>query len=741
MTESEDKLVKFIQCDAPPLKNGKYTITIKEAVNQLQPNEFSATMKFAVTGARFAIETEDINCPFPPDLANGEYSGVLPHIVLNRRTLPWERASIPSSEVAPWLAVLLFNDDECVLTQKEGVTDVVPDGKHVVTQKLTAKALVKKGSDITVDGSSVSSKGELPEDYLSYPGINHLECGESPDDPCTVIDIPLELFNRVAPAAEDMQYTAQIREVDTTNTVDHTDSTIQYAIVMGNRVAKDNAKSQVFLVSLEKMGDYLPGSDGTSSPHIPAGTTHLRLITYYHWSFTANAMGETFQGLARNLNKGPDGSQGLTSLQYPFSGTPPARERVEIAISHQASGTLTSEDAEVLVNNAFSMGYTPLNHHLRHAGQTVSWYRGPLVPYPVAMSISTPVSCPDAANQYNPQNGMFDISYGAAWQLGQLLALQNAGFSTSLYQWKSNAHEADFIAREQEIIHRKIQDKSANGKPVFHSFFKAWAANRMQASTTPYNDAATWIAKLMLLNGVPFQYLVPDESMLPPESLRLFFLDPNWIAALVDGALSIGRFTAEGLKQDARHLPPLREAASRATKSLRQNPRLLTAHNNGSGRISGFLLRSQLVSGWPGLNIKGYSDISGDVEIPILRMSRLSDEIMICIFDGVVKVVAICEPSEQLHSGIEVISGQYTTTLRAVTGPTPGKQFLTGDPYAIVPSRHDGSGSQTLMIGKAADNILEKLYSDFGQGIKTVTSAEFALEMVKGSVEVEFQQG
>jgi hypothetical protein len=737
MTKSEDRLVKFIQCDTPPLKSGKYAITVKEVVNQQQPNEFSATMKFAVTGVRFAINTEDINCPFPPDLANGEYSGTLPHIVLNRRTLPWERASIASTEAVPWLAVLLFNDDECALAQK-GLT---ADDKKVVIQKLTAKALAENGSDITVDGSAVTPKGELPKNYLSYPGINHLECGESPDDPCTVIDIPLELFNRVAPAAEDMQYTAQIREVDTTNTVDHTDSIIQYAIVMGNRVAKDNAKSQVFLVSLEKMGDYLPGSDGTASPHIPAGTTHLRLITYYHWSFTANTMGETFNGLASNLNKGSDGTQGLTSLQYPFNGNPPARERVETAISHQAKGTLTSEDAEVLVNNAFSMGYIPLNHHLRHAGQTVSWYRGPLVPYPVAMSISIPFSCPDAANQYNPQAGMFDVSYGAAWQLGQLLALQNTGFSTSLYIWKRNTHKAEFITKEQELIRHRLQDKSANGRSVFQSLFSIRAANGLQASTAQHTDAQSWTAKLMLLNGVPFQYLVPDESMLPPESLRLFFIDPNWIAALTDGAFSIGRFTTEELKQDARHLPILREAASRATKSLRQNPVPLTAHKNDGGRISGFLLRSQLVSGWPGLNIKGYSDSSGDLEIPILRMSRLSDEILICIFDGAVKVVAICEPSEQLHSGIEVILGQYKTTLRDVTGPTPGRQFLTGDPYAIVPSRQDGSSSQTLMIGKAADDIVKKLNSDFGQGIKTFTSAEFALEMVKGSVEVEFQQG
>src|SRR5579871_6432114 len=50
-----------------------------------------------------------------------------------------------------------------------------------------------------------------------------------------------------------------------------------------------------------------------------------------------------------------------------------------------------------------------------------------------------------------------------------------------------------------------------------------------------------WLTRLMQLSGVPINYLVPDEAMLPPESIRFFHLDVNWIAALIDGAFSIGR--------------------------------------------------------------------------------------------------------------------------------------------------------------------------------------------------------
>ena len=46
-----------------------------------------------------------------------------------------------------------------------------------------------------------------------------------------------------------------------------------------------------------------------------------------------------------------------------------------------------------------------------------------------------------------------------------------------------------------------------------------------------------FLARLRLLHGVPFCYLVPDAELLPPESIRFFYLDRAWTDALVQGAL------------------------------------------------------------------------------------------------------------------------------------------------------------------------------------------------------------
>ena len=49
---------------------------------------------------------------FPPPGSLGEHSNVLPHIILKRSTLPWERQADPGDKNVPWLALLLFEEEE-----------------------------------------------------------------------------------------------------------------------------------------------------------------------------------------------------------------------------------------------------------------------------------------------------------------------------------------------------------------------------------------------------------------------------------------------------------------------------------------------------------------------------------------------------------------------------------------------------------------------------------------------------
>jgi len=754
MNTAAPQTVTFIQSDVPPLRVGNYQLTATQTVPGQDPGSFSAINTFVVQGPRFSFPQDAIDSVFPPANAIGEYDGVLPHVVFNRRTLPWQRALklhpasqregarsyLPAPDYAesPWLAVLLFNDDEAPAVQQK-----------------TARDLIGPGVGFPAPATGA---GQLPPGVLSYETATLVPqgYGETPDDACNVIDIPLDAFNRAAPCVADMQFLGHIREVDTADGKDATVDQQMFAVVVGNRVpligAQGQAATHAYLVSLENFADYLPDSDGNASPLIGSGVTAVRLLCYRAWSYTATDLDQKLQTLLENLNK-PGGVQGLTTLRLPVDGGDPDTQAVADAMSAQAAGSVTQDQAGVLVRNALAMGYTACKHHLRHGGETVSLYRGPLAPYPVPTTIALPAAGPDAANAYNPQTGLFDVSYGMAWQLGQLLALQNTGFANGLYEWKRVQNQQAAMFAEQTLI-AELYAKTG----LVESIMRRRQTAVDHAVQTAGGDLPAalgdWLGRLALLQGVPFNYLVPDERMLPQESLRFFHLDLNWVEALIDGAFSIGRTTTAQSRADVVHFPRARVAAYRAMARLRRNRAAVTPlfDQAGPGAVTGFLLRSQVVAGWPNLRIKGYSDQAGTVELAKLRLVQLSGQVTLGLFAGELQLLVIEEPPEQMHLGVEGQPGCYSTTLRAVEGDHPGQQFpnqQSGVPQppcnpdgnlaiACVAARAD---KQTLQIAAAADAIQARLVNSFSQTFPNgFTSAEFALEMTKGVVRVEYQK-
>jgi hypothetical protein len=762
MTAPHNKLVTFIEYDEPPLKAGEYKITVTHTTNQPAPNDtFTEKRQFAVAGERFVLGGAEIVAVFPPHLANGEWADVLPHVVLSKRTLPWERESVKHAANAPWLAVLTFAASE------------LPGGTADKTTAVKVKELIPQDKTIGVYGSETTGTGAMPAGYFSYPMPDldqkvdyKLDYGESPEDDCKVLDLPVGLFNSVAPCADDLPWLAHIREADTTDSEDHVVASLQFSVVVGNRVGPDNEDTYAFLVSLENLGDYLPDAEGAGAAGLK-DYQFVRLVVLRAWRYFANKGDAKFTTLVESLNQ-IKGQQQLTTLRLP--SVAPAQSAVDAAMNDQANGALSDDAAAVLTANALAMGYVPLDHRLRHAGNLVSWYRGPLAPSAIESFVEVPQPSADRMARYNPQTGMFDVSYAAAWQLGQLMALQNTGFSTALYAWKKSLQKAEAAQEELDLLARKLSHQpddpdssdgdednappAAPGAPSLNAF--ASLLDRRQAyldqtlAAIPDN-IVDWVAKLRLLNGVPFSYLVPDERMLPPESLRFFHLDPNWVTALVDGAFSIGRATVDDLARDAAAHARVHGPARVAVKTLRQNPRRALHAENAGGAVTGFLLRSQVLKGWPRLQVNGYSDINGDQELDKFRLVRLSNEIMLALFDGELQMVAIHEPPEQLHFGVEGGSSNFKTTLRAVVAASvgtpvvdlhPGEQ-IPGDrklPFeASLPTRTDG---RTVQVKAAADSIKTELTkpelkqdtSDF-----RFTSAEFALEMIKGVMKVEFQ--
>lgn len=246
-----------------------------------------------------------------------------------------------------------------------------------------------------------------------------------------------------------------------------------------------------------------------------------------------------------------------------------------------------------------------------------------------------------------------------------------------------------------------------------------------------------WLARLRLLEGVPFAYLAADTALLPPESIRFFYLDRRWTDALIQGALSVGTVSSADRSQLEVLYAPVRDEVDVAERTVRSVGGEGTTST--SGTITGFLLRSNVVSGWPGIHARAYDrELPGDdnVVVPgsdarrlrLLRLERLAPAVLLALFDGVPAIVHIEEPRRGIQFGVRLDAGGDTVTTFAPW--IPPRDAL--DPQQViddqvrVPCRPGSPG--VLDLRHLDCTLMARLDTHMGT---EVDSAEFALQALR----------
>jgi hypothetical protein len=253
-----------------------------------------------------------------------------------------------------------------------------------------------------------------------------------------------------------------------------------------------------------------------------------------------------------------------------------------------------------------------------------------------------------------------------------------------------------------------------------------------------------FMARLRLLHGVPFSYLVPDADLLPVESIRFFYIDRAWTDALVQGALSVGTVSSADRTQLEAVYPHIRAEVDEAERSIRQ-PRDEALLKAGSGTITGFIMRSRVVSGWPNLHVRAYSrDLlpddalttaaeSAPERMKVLRMERLAPAVLLVLFDGVPAVVHVEEPRQGIQFGARLDPEDPPANRRAKvhvrdcnTGDSvpPVNDFTPGN-SVDVPFRPGAPG--VVNIAALRQRLAAKAPNSGG----TLEPNEYALQMLR----------
>ena len=545
--------------------------------------------------------------------------------------------------------------------------------------------------EVTVQTVSLDVLRNPPADRdWQFPAAT-LEPGQQPTDRVHVIDVEGSLLQQVLPAKESLQYLAHIRQ-----SADQADEP-EYPILITSRLPPAGKVIAIHLVSLENRTDLFEEIDAKKK---------YRIVSLLSWSFTSTNDKLSFKDLL------------LEAYQNDQDGAASTSRNVLRLPTIAPSGT--NSDASVRINGLYTQGFLPVPHQTRQGNNIVSWYRGPLSP---GVGVETvdftklQISAADSLVRYDESLGMFDVSYAAAWELGRLLMLRSRRVSVALFNWKRA-----MLQSARPIVSRHLP----LGQP--------------QTSIKLPGVVKDWFEALGTLKDVPYNYLVPDERMLPQPSIRFFSLDLAWMAYLTDGAFSIGRVISNKPAIDAflRSAIPVPPA------------------------MSGFLLRSPVVAGWSHIEVRGYNIAGGGSSfepagvtdanvLPLLRMDRIAPDALFCLFSGDLKTVDLSEKPEVIHFGVAYEDGkgasQTQCYYKVLRDPT------TGDEYNVDPTKDNvcnndpnGHWVRVFMRG-ASSNLIDiaKLRDDLGSARqnarqKGIQPNKFAAEMIEGVGKVRFER-
>jgi len=253
-----------------------------------------------------------------------------------------------------------------------------------------------------------------------------------------------------------------------------------------------------------------------------------------------------------------------------------------------------------------------------------------------------------------------------------------------------------------------------------------------------------WLGKACLLYGAPFNNLLVDDRMLPPESIRFFYVDQNWLDALVDGVFSVGVHSSRNTTLVQLLTGAIRDAAEAEMPLVRSRLRNVPPPSEVvvGGTMTGILMRSAAVAGWPGLVVKAYAQPGDATPLPLLRMDRLAADVLICLFSGVPGRVEVDEPPEGLHFGVE---DDDLITLRGL-GYNNHPAGVAISPLTNIEAvyRQDGEGQNTRVLD--IYGLQEKLGAALdAQGVRPpnapaqLGAADFAIQMVDAPEQQAFE--
>ncbi|MFI2188089.1 hypothetical protein [Streptomyces sioyaensis] len=717
----------------PAIPAGKFRIRATQSIDDLDTGDYLAPVEevFEVRAPQFALDTEQVHAVNPAPGAVADFTTTLAHITLSNPLLPWMRRLTETGRAeptAPWLALLLFAEGELPhdpeaagLTVPMTAEELLTDADGIRHPSIAAEQIE---GDATASCEIVDIPGDVFQTVVPRTGeLRHL---------LHVRDVRPDTGLRAEQLAE-----GEYAVVVASRLPDRTTETRYAAHLVsleGCESILDDADRGVLTSRVRVRLAALHSWSFTSVP-APGGGFQGRVR-----NFLFDEADQDRDLLLRLPESPPAPPPGADPAAYAAarerlaSGRLPLGYRLETGEETYAwyRGPFTAEPAQELPDTPAD-GWTSAAQLMVYeqawgvfdAGWAAAWTLGRALALADA-DFSATLSAWHAKARARaaamaqrltaagldataPANGTASAADAAALAARQTRALGHRPFGRMLEDLVADGSAARVLRAATDPAEPRNAPPSPTPQRRVLVSGRRGAARAVAARTARLladppaamrtalaahlaedgEPVMAWLDRLRLLHGVPFTALVPDERMLPTESLRLFYLDPGWLTALAAGAAGIaitGELDAE----------LARIAAPWAREDDADPP-----------RQAGVLIRSALVQECPGLLVRPYRGHGEAREpIPVLRQAELGPDVLLVLFADVPDEIELAEPPEGLSFGIDLARGDTRVIgLRRLDGDAVGQEF-TGKAFpdlASVPQgldvylRLDPSGNPTIL--------------------------------------------
>ncbi|MED2037822.1 hypothetical protein P4V58_11545 [Bacillus wiedmannii] len=790
--ELDSGQIQFIENFIPGMKAGKYKITVNQSLyfqngDPVFPDPLSIEKKVNVEGTRFTLDPSDIE-EFPKRNSTGNFETVIPKVVFTRPTLPWERGlGIDWPKSYPWMALLVFLEDEL---------EDVPEGGSIDTKcvSMTVESLLKPSEeDILVpdiDIKTVNTDQHCQTITMSMDTFRmvmpcknelpYLACGAK-------INMSYkETLNGMKEGT--FSHLVSNRFGEARNGVDGTKNIVHLVSLEGfqDYLEQDIDKSKVRMVSLASwsfncLPEPLESFDGlltkmasttdkknlllrlSMPPNTLPDSTEKRLIEdrlesgYLPIAYHSLSGEDTYAWYRGPFTPHEIATWELTEPSCPLFAENSCGDSGIVKMSEtftEASAVMIYDEKNGLFDHSYAVAWNlgrskvlsdpQLGYHLynlRRRGHKaldqMYLYSGTQF-FGVRHQVKFKPVVSDADDSRSPDQ------ISQEWVEDRLKLAMGSSVAVDIHDVLSGRQLLSNLKPKLKLEPLK-KEEYLNENPV-EALKKLYKLDKFRQGIhgdliEDINIIAEKFGELMLLYKVPLDNFVPDWRMLPMDQMRYFYIDPNWLDCLIDGALSIGVQSSRDIELNLVIKEWISTAAKKAAVHVRpllmgKDPEKSVVSLN-QGTWTGVLIRSSLISGWPRIEIKA-SNSNGLLKT--LRMDRLIPDIMLCLFEGIPNQIEFNEPQENNHFGVNINEdGEREIKLRRVKGGSPGEEIgnfiITDDFFRRADNICNFNNSENFVNAKVLN--IELLQKALCNELKSQDatqhwgSAEFALQMFR----------